>query len=264
MDRARIGSKSGARARSESSARRSGGICCGAMCGRYSVAIQAIEVANELRAALHLPAEMPQRFNVAPTNDAPIAIELADVHTDRRRIGLARFGLVPAESGGPKAVGARYLNLRAEGVASQRMFAESAAARRCLVIADGFYEWEKTGAKTKQAWRVHASDGALITMAGIWDVWRPVDGEKVPSFAILTIPSIAPLSSLHDRMPVIVPHELRDRWLSPEEHDAKALLREIRHAAPVALEAYRVSPRVGNVANDDPSLLDPIDDERRR
>lgn len=234
------------------------------MCGRYSVAIQAIEIAGELRAALHMPADAPPRYNVAPTQDAPIALELAGVESDARRIGMARFGLVPAESEGPKAVGAKYVNLRAEGVASQRMFAESAASRRCLVIADGFYEWQKTGEKTKQPWRFAPEGGGLITFAGIWDLFEPASGEKIPSFAILTGAPREPVKSVHDRMPVIVPPELRDRWLSRDEHDAKALLRAIRDAQPVALEAFRVSTRVGSVANDDPSLIEPIDDERKR
>lgn len=233
------------------------------MCGRYTVAIQAQEVAEELRAAIHMPADAPARFNVAPTQDAPIAIELAAVEHDPRRIGLARFGLVPAESEGPKAVGARYINLRSENVAGQQAFAESAATRRCLVVADGFYEWKKPeeGAKSgkKQPYFFRPAKGGLLTFAGIWDMWKAPEGDRLPSFAILTAKPYPEVGAVHDRMPLIVPPAFRDRWLSPDEHDARALLRELRDAQRVPLESYPVSPRVGSVANDDPSLIERVD-----
>lgn len=233
------------------------------MCGRYTVAIQAQEVAEELRAAIHMPADAPPRFNVAPTQDAPIAIELAGAETDRRRVGLARFGLVPAESDGPKAVGSRYINLRSENVAGQQAFAESAATRRCLVVADGFYEWKQPaegerGAK-KRPYYFRPAGGGLLTFAGIWDIWRAPEGDRLPSFAILTAKPDPLVGAVHDRMPLIVPPALRERWLAPDEHDARALLREIRDAQRVQLESYPVSPRVGSVANDDPSLIERVD-----
>lgn len=227
------------------------------MCGRYTVAIHAQEAAEELRATLTF-GEQPPRFNLAPTQDAPIAIE-----REERRIGLARFGLVPAESEGPKAAGARWINLRAEGVATQRAFAGSAARRRCLVIADGFYEWKRDG-KQKQAWYFRPVGGGLLTFAGIWDVWEGEDGaetKRIPSFAILTTKPSELVAEIHDRMPLIVPPALRDRWLSPREEDARAVIRAIREAAPVALEAWKVGARVGHVANDDPSLVEAIDGE---
>ena len=232
------------------------------MCGRYTVAIQAQEIAEELRAAIHMPEGAPPRFNVAPTQEVPIAIELASVDHDHRRLGLARFGLVPAESEGPKAVGARYVNLRSENVAGQQAFAESAATRRCLVVADGFYEWRKDGegkSAKKQPFYFRPQGGGLLTFAGIWDLWRGEDGEKLPSFAILTTKPDEVVGPVHDRMPLIVPRALRDRWLSTGEHDARALLRELRDAPRDPLESFPVSTRVGSVANDDPSLIERVD-----
>lgn len=233
-----------------------------AMCGRYTVAIDAQEAAEELGAVLAVPAIEP-RFNLAPTDDAPIAIERQE-----RRIGLARFGLVPAESESPKAAGARWINLRAEGVATQRQFAESAARRRCLVLADGFYEWKHEGGK-KRPFHFRLPAGGLITFAGIWDVWEGDDektGEhrRIPSFAILTTRPSELVARVHDRMPMIVPPALRDRWLSPDEHDAREVIRAIRDAEPIALEAFEVSAKVGSVRNDDPSLIEPIGGERLR
>jgi putative SOS response-associated peptidase YedK len=227
------------------------------MCGRYTIAIQAHEAAEELRAVLTIDA-IPERYNLAPTDDAPIAL----VTQSERRIGLARFGLVPTTSDGPKAVGARYINLRAEGLTRQEQFAVSAARRRCLVLASGFYEWKREGTK-KEPWLIHAEGGDLITFAGIWDVWRAED-HTVPSFAILTTGPSALMRELHDRMPLIVPPAMRDAWLDPDESDVKKVLAAVRSAPPIALEAHRVSTRVGNVRNDDPTLVEPIDDERRR
>jgi putative SOS response-associated peptidase YedK len=234
------------------------------MCGRYSVSVKAHEAASELAATVAVDA-LPERYNLAPTDDAPIVVERGSGEAIERRIGLARFGLVPSGSEGPKAVGAKYINLRAEGVASQKAFAESAKHRRCLVLADGFYEWKKEGAG-KQAWYVRREGGGLITFAGIWDVWGPPEGEgdRVPSFAILTTKPSEMIAELHDRMPIVVPPHLRAKWLSGTEEDAKALLRELRDADPVPLEAWKVSLRVGNVRNDDPTLREPIDGERRR
>ncbi|MDQ3036464.1 MAG: SOS response-associated peptidase [Myxococcota bacterium] len=226
------------------------------MCGRYTVAIQAQEAAEELRATLTFDDAAP-RYNLAPTQDAPIAIQ-----REERRIGLARFGLVPAESDGPKAAGARWINLRAESVAGQRAFAESAARRRCLVIADGFFEWKREG-KSKQAWYFRPAGGGLLTFAGIWDVWEgAASGDakaRIPSFAILTTTPTEVVADIHDRMPMIVPPALRDRWLSPSEDDARAVIRAIRDADPVPLESWKVGPRVGSVANDDPTLIEPTD-----
>jgi putative SOS response-associated peptidase YedK len=227
------------------------------VCGRYTVAIEAHEAAEELRARLTFE-ELAPRFNLAPTEDAPIAIE-----REERRIGLARFGLVPHDVEGPKAAGARWINLRAEGVATQRAFAESAAKRRCLVIADGFYEWKREG-KQKQAWYFRKAGGGLLTFAGIWDVWEGPEGARLPSFAILTTKPTEIVADIHDRMPMIVPASERDRWLAPSEDDARAVIRAIRDAEPVALEAWKVGARVGSVANDDAGLVEPIDEERRR
>jgi putative SOS response-associated peptidase YedK len=241
------------------------------VCGRYSVAVQAQEAAEELRAVLTVEA-LPARYNLAPTQDAPIVVERAE-----RRLGLARFGLVPAASEGPRAAGARWINLRAEGVASQPRFAETAERRRCLVLADGFYEWKREG-RHKQPYFFRAVGGGLLTFAGVWDIWQGEEslenGEseglgaqeaaaaRVPSFAVLTTRPDPLVAQIHDRMPLIVPPALRDRWLSPDEHDVRALLRAIRDAEPVALEAWKVSPRVGRVANDDAGLAAPLDDQR--
>lgn len=221
------------------------------MCGRYTAAIKLKDAANELKAVPTVK-DYPPRYNLAPTEDAPIAIE-----REERRVGLARFGLVPRESEGPKAIGARYINLRAEGLLKQRKFADAGAHRRCLVIADGFYEWKPEGAR-KQAWYFQKKGGGLLTFAGVWDTWGTSEA-RVASFAILTTAPSELVSPIHDRMPMIVPPELRDLWLSPLEHDAAKAIAAIRAATPVELEAWKVGPHVGKVSNDDSSLIENIE-----
>lgn len=231
------------------------------MCGRYAVRVEARRAAAELRATVTF-GEIPARYNVAPTSSAPIAIERAYPDGLDRRIGLARFGLVPAASEGPKAVGARYINLRSETVAFQKAFAETVSLRRCLVIADGFYEWKREGA-ARQPYYIHAADGSLLTFAGVFEVWKGAN-EDLASFAILTTKPSALIAPIHDRMPLIVSPPLRDLWLSPAQTDGRRALAAVRAAEPVMLEAYRISARVGRVSENDPSLIEPIDDERLR
>lgn len=222
------------------------------MCGRYTASLPTQQVADELSA--ELMADMPARFNVAPTQPAPVV-----TMRTARQLGAARFGLVPSDSDGPKDVKAKYINLRSEGLTKQKRFVQSAQTRRCLVVSDGFYEWDKTQPKGLP-WHIHPKDGGLMTFAGVWDVWvDPDTGEKLPSFAILTTAANEELSEIHSRMPLVVPASMRDAWLDPSDHDARALIHALRDAGPGALEKWRVDPRVGNVRNDEPELREPIE-----
>jgi putative SOS response-associated peptidase YedK len=225
------------------------------MCGRYSVAVRLADAARELRATLAVPPDRPPAYNVAPTQHAPIVVERAE-----RRLGLARFGLVPAASEGPQAVGARYINLRAESIVSQKAFAEAIARRRCLVVADGFYEWREEGGR-KQPYRIRLEGGGLLTFGGVFEIWKR-SGGSIASFAILTTAASSVVRPIHERMPLIIPPGQRDRWLAPEEQDARTVLSQVQRADPVQLEIYRVSLRVGHPRHDDPSLIEPIDSER--
>lgn len=214
------------------------------MCGRFANQRKAKELAEELAATISAGAEAwSGSFNVAPTKVAPILVEVPD-----RRLGLARFGMSSAS-------GRLSINARAETLSTK--FAEAAARRRCVVPATGFYEW-RSDHERRVPHHVHAREGLLL-FAGIYDVIHDEAGAKHTRFAIVTVPATAPVSSIHDRMPLIVPTGLIDTWLQRGELEVGEALEAIGMAHPIALEMHPVSSDVGDAANDDPHLVEPVD-----
>lgn len=216
------------------------------MCGRYTITESPDELAARFRAALAGVGFAP-RYNAAPTQMLPVVID-----EDGRRLALMRWGLIPSWAK-DESIGNRLINARAEGVASKPSFRSSFKRRRCLVPADGFYEWHKEG-KTKTPIRVTPAKGGVVAFAGLWDRWKDAEGRDVNSFTIITTDANEQARKVHDRMPLILPGEREDDWLDPDA-DAKAL-QEIL-AAPVAarLAMTPVSTRVNSPRNDDPSLI---------
>lgn len=220
------------------------------MCGRYSVGARPEEIAAKLGAELAPgTAEADARFNVAPSQPAPLLVA-----TPARRLGLARFGwTLPRKRG-------LLVNARVEGIGTNALFRAAAARHRALVPAEGFYEWLRTGA-TKRAYYFRGADAELLTFAALFDVGRIEIDEAAghpprdPSFVIVTRPSDAVVELVHDRMPLIVPPALRDLWLS--RAPLGEALEALREAEP-ALEVWEVSSRVGSPAIDAPWLRDAI------
>ena len=227
------------------------------MCGRYSVGKTATELAEELDASLATDAIKP-RFNVAPTQQAPMLVALPD-----RRLGLARFGWSLRNKKG------LLLNARSETAQSNGLFRSALERRRSLMPADGFYEWRALGEgkkAPKQAYFLHAG-GDVITFAGLYHVEKkeeePKDDEPSPitkqaSFVILTTAASEAIRRVHDRMPIIVPPELRSAWLDVSQ-PVDGLLRALMARDP-QLALREVGSRVGSPANDDSSLQDPASD----
>jgi len=226
------------------------------MCGRYSVGKTATELAEELDGSLATDAIKP-RFNVAPTQEAPMLVALPD-----RRLGLARFGWTLRNKKG------LLLNARSETASSNGLFRSALERRRALIPADGFYEWRVMGEgkkAPKQAYFLH-DGGALLTFAGLYYVERkegePKDGEepsptsKQASFVILTTAASDAIQLVHDRMPIVVPPDIRSAWLDMSQ-PVEPLLRELAARDP-QLELREVGSQVGSPANDDPSLRDPV------
>ena len=223
------------------------------MCGRYSVApVGTAEDIAELFEAINR-AELRPRYNVAPSQDAPVV--RLDRHAEREIVSV-RWGLVPFFARDAK-VGFANINARGETVATSRMFREAFERRRCLVIATGFYEWQKTGAKTKQPYNIEVVGSPVFAMAGIWERWKPASGEPMSSFAIITTEAATSISAIHERMPVILPRDAWPLWLDPDASPerAQALLRPFPGDG---LLAYPVSPRVGSHVNDDPACIAPL------
>jgi putative SOS response-associated peptidase YedK len=166
------------------------------------------------------------------------------------RASLMRWGLIPSWAADP-AIGARTINARSETAASKPSFREPLRKQRCLVPADGFYEWQRA-AKVKQPFCFEVWDGGLFAFAGLWDRWQGPDGRGVETFTILTTTPNELLAAVHDRMPVILAPEHYDRWLGPSMQNAATAVCLLRPFDSNLMRRYPVSTRVNLVANDDP------------
>jgi putative SOS response-associated peptidase YedK len=226
------------------------------MCGRYTSRTPVADVAGWFDVDEVVVEERTPRFNVAPTDDVLV---VATSSSGARRLGEARWGLVPSWSEGP-SVGARMINARSETLLEKPAFRRAFARRRCLVPADGFYEWEHDGAGGgKQPWYLTPADGGLFAFAGLWEVWRPDDdpARRLVSCTIVTTPANAAVAPLHDRMPAVLGRDTWVAWLDRDNEDLGALHALLVPAPDDAVRLRRVSRAVNDVRNDGPALLDP-------
>jgi len=220
------------------------------MCGRYTVTASP-EVLRALFAYAEQP-NFPPRYNIAPTQ--PIAIvRLVD---GKRQFALVRWGLLPSWVKDPKTF-TLLINARGESVVDKPAFRAAMKRRRCLIPADGFYEWQKAGDR-KRPFYVHAKSGEPLAFAGLWETWTGPNGEELDTAAIVTTRANKTLGPIHDRMPVIVPPEAFDLWLNSNEVDATTASALIAPAPDGLLEAYEISTAVNRTANDNAKLLEPI------
>jgi len=217
------------------------------MCGRYSIT-SAPEAIRALFRYEEAP-EFPPRYNVAPTQPIPV-VRLID---GQRRFALMRWGLVPAWVKDPAGF-SLLINARGETVCDKPAFRNAMKYRRCLIPADGFYEWQ-AGARGKQPFYIRAKDGAPLAFAGLWETWTGPNGEELDTAAIVTTRANAMLSPLHDRMPVIVPPEAFDLWLDCTHVDARTAEALIAPAPDNQLEFWPVSTLVNRTANDHAGLM---------
>jgi putative SOS response-associated peptidase YedK len=218
------------------------------MCGRFSLKARPDDLWKALGTE-PLPGYKP-RYNVAPTQSV-VAVVLED---GVRRPRLLHWGLVPFWADDPK-IGNRLINARAETVATKPAFRSAFARRRCLVAADGFYEWQP-GPSGKQPYRIRKRDESPFCFAGLWESWEK-GGQAIESCTILTAAANAAIAPIHDRMPVILEPATYDVWLSPET-GAEHLKQLLNDPAGVELEAYPVSTLVNRPANDIPGCIEPL------
>ena len=229
------------------------------MCGRYSLAGPD---PRDLRARFPLGEQVVvrRRFNVAPGDD------VVTVTTDRDgapRGDVLRWGLVPHWADDPK-IGARMINARAETITEKPAFRDALARRRCLVLADGFFEWERRAGGPKRAWWVTRADGAPFAFAGIWTAWRPAGGDGVEPLrtcAIVTTTANDRIAAIHDRMPVILPPGAENAWLDLGT-SPRALRELLAPLSEAATAARRVGDAVNDARHDEPDCLDPPAPER--
>ena len=224
------------------------------MCGRYSLTTP-VEALRQLFGVLELPNLAP-RHNVAPTQEMPV-VRLRGGASGGRELVIMRWGLVPGWADDP-AIGSRMINARAETVAEKPSFRAAFRARRCLVPADGFYEWVKSG-ETRQPYRITLEGNIPFAFAGLWENWQPPagqDAEPVQTFTIVTTEANDRLRRIHPRMPVILDPADHESWLTADPKSAQALLRPFPGAA---MRAYQVSARVNSPRHDDAACLEPLE-----
>ena len=221
------------------------------MCGRYSLVADMSELA--LRFDFEGGGETrPPRFNIAPTQE--VLAVTRDSGDSRNAARAMRWGLIPFWAKDP-SIGNRMINARAETVDTSPAFRRAFERRRCLVVADGFYEWLKVG-KERVPMRVSLSSGEPFAFAGLWETWRSPDGQPVASCTIITTTPNAVMEPVHNRMPVILPRNAEGVWLDTSGARSAAELKEL--LAPYVgpgLEVYEVSKLVNSPRNDTPEVL---------
>ncbi len=195
---------------------------------------------------------LPPRYNVAPTQDVPIIRR----EEGERRLAMVRWGLVPSWSKElPKSK--PLINARSETVAEKPSFRSAYGSRRCLVMADGFYEWKRSE-KTPLPFYVSPAAGGMFAMAGVWERWQPKQGDGVESVAIITTSANETLSAIHHRMPVVIDPDNMDDWLSADS-DREVVDPLLKPAPNDFFVMTPVSVAVNKIANDGPELIEPAD-----
>ncbi|XSG85033.1 MAG: SOS response-associated peptidase [Methylohalobius sp. ZOD2] len=221
------------------------------MCGRYFLTVSGEEIRRRFGCVNAI--EWPPRYNIAPSQPIPMAIA-PDDRARGRRLTFARWGLIPFWSR-DESIGRRLINARAETLAERPAFREALRCRRCLIPAEGFYEWQRTE-RRKQAYAIRRRDGDLIAFAGLWESWRhPRSGEEIVSCVIITTAANRTISPLHRRMPAILEENAWDAWLDPTDTTTQDLLAPCGDAI---LEIQPVSAYINNPRHDDPRCLDPL------
>ncbi len=248
------------------------------MCGRYASSRSPDDLVEEFEVVdTRIAAPLAADYNVAPTKEVyavverPPSREPGQDATERpqRQLRVLTWGLVPSWAKDP-SIGNRMINARMETVAEKPAYRRAFASRRCLLPADGYFEWyptqqlSKAGKPVKQPFFITPKDGGVLAMAGLYEIWRdPTRGEDDPdrfrwTCTVLTTEAEDAVGHIHDRMPLMVDRERWGAWLDPEPAPTADLLGLLTPAAPGRLDAYPVATLVNNVRNNGPELLDPL------
>jgi putative SOS response-associated peptidase YedK len=244
------------------------------MCGRYASSRRPEDLVEEFEVETsRVPAPLEADYNVAPTKEVYAVLERPPSREEperpvERQLRVLRWGLVPSWAKDP-SIGSRMINARMETVAEKPAYKRAFARRRCLLPADGYYEWyptselTKAGKPRKQPFFIHPADGGVLAMAGLYEIWRdPTRADDDPerfrwTCTVLTTEAEDAVGHIHDRMPLMVPRERWAGWLDPTA-EGPDLLALLEPAAPGRLEAYPVAPLVSNVRNNGPELVEPL------
>jgi putative SOS response-associated peptidase YedK len=206
----------------------------------------------EVFAVLRLD-ESAARYNIAPSQVVPVVRQNGPV----RELTLMRWGLIPRWATDPK-IGLRTINARAETVATKPAFRDAFRRRRCLILADGFYEWKKDGSKRKRPFYIHHRDGRPFAFAGLWERWERPGVEPIQSCTVITTDANDLMHDLHDRMPVILSEDAYARWLDPKRQDQGELSALLKPFSSDEMALFEVSPIVNSPRNDSPECIAPL------
>ena len=225
------------------------------MCGRARLSSDV----SEIKIRFSIPPTRPRpnfapSWNVAPTD--PLPVVGFNSKTQERGLNVMRWGLVPFWAKDIK-VGFANINAKAEGIETKPAFREAFRQRRCLVPVDNFYEWKKTGTG-KQPYAIALADRQIMALAGLWETWRSPAGERIRSFAIVTTTPNELCAELHNRMPVVLAPEAWPVWFGEKPAELPELKTLLAPYPSDEMIAWPVSARVGNVKNNDPTLIEPI------
>jgi putative SOS response-associated peptidase YedK len=224
------------------------------MCGRFSLVKSDREIKEELEVeSWEQQQEYFPNFNVAPTQQSPVLIQ-----SQSRTIEMMRWGLIPRWEK-EKKIGSRMINARSETITEKPAFRNLVSHNRCVVVADGYYEWKRIG-KEKSPYFIHPSSGDLLLMAGLWDSWHsPGEDRSITTFTIMTTTPAINIAHIHDRMPVILSLNQIETWLNTANGFSLEMVQPT-NLSQVDLEAHRVSTRVNSVRNNSPDCIRPIAD----
>jgi len=224
------------------------------MCGRYSQS-QSAEIIAKAFQVDSVPALKP-RYNIAPTQSVPTVLQTSA--STNRQFKMLHWGLIPSWAKDPK-MGARLINARAETVNEKPAFRSAFRQRRCLVLADGFYEWQQQeDKKQKQPFYFRLSDGQPFAFAGLWEHWKGADGEEIESCTLLTTEPNELMQPIHNRMPVILDPKDYDLWLDSEVKKPELLQPLLRSYQTEEMTAYPVSKVVNKPSNDTAECINSI------
>jgi putative SOS response-associated peptidase YedK len=219
------------------------------MCGRFTLTADP----EEIQAAYGLsaqPADLTPRYNIAPGQHVAVVANNAE-----RTLELFKWGLIPAWAKDPK-IGYRMINARGETLAEKPSFRAALKKRRCLILADGFFEWKREG-KVKTPMYIQLKDGRPFAFAGLWEVWKSPEGSLIRTCTIITTTPNALVEKIHDRMPVILPPKAYELWLTPDELPSEKTLPLMKPFAASQMKAVAVSPLVNNAKVDTPECVVP-------
>jgi putative SOS response-associated peptidase YedK len=221
------------------------------MCGRFTMHHSADQIALRFEVDT-LAASPPPRFNIAPTQPVAVITE-----NSPRTLQMMRWGLIPSWAKDP-AIGSKLINARAETLAEKPSFKAALARRRCLIPADGFYEWKQEGTHQKQPMYIHTLADSLFAFAGLWEEWKAPGAEPLRTCTIITVAPNALLATIHNRMPAILRKEDEAAWLHRETTDINEVLPLLYPYPDEEMQAYPVSRRVNWTAAEEADLINPV------